>query len=266
MTLRSIVVAGLAINSAAFAFPGAVAGRRDARRSSPAARVRMADDSVPAAARQPWELGRFARQAWFFNGPRLGGGGGGGAAVATPPAATLWSVASDDGAIVWGSLDDVVMGGASRSSWAVARDAGGSAFGRFSGSVTTANNGGFAGARTRTLAPPRDVSRSVGVALRVRGDGQRYKFIVRDDVDWNGVAWTVSFDTAADGTFKDVRLPFASFVPTKFAKTVRGGAPLDTSAICAFQLTLSKFEYDDSLNPSFRPGSFCLDVEALGMY
>ena len=112
MTLRSIVVAGLAINTAAFAFPGAVAGRRDARRSSPAARVRMADDSAPAAARQPWELGRFARQAWFFNGPRLGGGGGGsggGAAVATPPAATLWSVASDDGAIVWGSLDDVVM-------------------------------------------------------------------------------------------------------------------------------------------------------------
>ena len=205
--------------------------------------------------RVPWELGRFVRQAAFFNAPRFGV-----ATAAAPTDGSIWSASAPQG-IEWGSLDDVVMGGASRSEW---RAVDGRA--RFSGTVTTANNGGFAGVRTRPIAPPRDLSSFTGLVARVRGDGNRYKFIVRDDNDWNGIAWTQSFDTSADGKFRDVKLPFSEFVPTLYAKTATNARPLDTASICAVQLTLSKFEYDGGLNPNFQTGAFCLDVEQIRSY
>ena len=161
--------------------------------------------------RAPWELGRFVRQAAFFNAPSRFGGA---ATAAAPTDGSIWSASAPQG-IEWGSLDDVVMGGASRSEW---RAVDGRA--RFSGTVTTANNGGFARGAHALDRPPRDLSSFTGLVARVRGDGNRYKFIVRDDNDWNGIAWTQSFDTSADGKFRDVKLPFSEFVPDPYAKTV----------------------------------------------
>lgn len=64
---------------------------------------------------------------------------------------TLYDAAAGaQGEPTWGSLDDVVMGGASRSAWSW-EDAGGEGGDRpagvFSGEVTTANSGGFASVR-----------------------------------------------------------------------------------------------------------------------
>jgi hypothetical protein len=91
--------------------------------------------------------------------------------------------------------------------------------------VTTANSGGFAGIRSKTLTSPlgllrqyivfiyeyfhsnlkpkqiksnqikQDMSSCRGFLIKVKGDGQRYKFISRDDDQWNGIAWSYSFDT-----------------------------------------------------------------------
>ncbi|KAJ1630626.1 hypothetical protein T492DRAFT_871382 [Pavlovales sp. CCMP2436] len=44
-----------------------------------------------------------------------------------------------------------------------------------------------------------------------------------------------------------------------FAKTIRTEA-LKTDAIVAFQLSLSKFEYDGGLNPTFQEGPFALTL------
>lgn len=59
--------------------------------------------------------------------------------------------------------------------------------------------GGFASVRTRNLAPPLDVSPYGGMALRLFGDGQRYKFIMRSsevgdlaelrELCWLGFVW-----------------------------------------------------------------------------
>jgi hypothetical protein len=38
---------------------------------------------------------------------------------------------------------------------------------------------------------------------------------------------------------------------------------MDASAVFSMQLMLSKFEYDDKLNPSFRTGAFELPVGAM---
>lgn len=160
---------------------------------------------------------------------------------------------------VWGALDDVVMGGVSQSGIQFGADAA-----YFSGTVSTANSGGFASVRTRNFEPPIDLSAYTGIELRVKGDGNRYKFMLRSETRWDGIAYCYSFDTVAD-TWITIRIPFADLIPVFRAKTVNN-APIDLHHITAMQLMLSKFEYDGALNPHFQPGFFQLQVEAIGAY
>jgi hypothetical protein len=97
------------------------------------------------------------------------------------------------------------------------------------------------------------------------GKGQRLKLVLRDGEDWNGVAWSQSFDTVKDGSAAEVSLPFASFVPTKFARVVRSlqSKGLDTQNVMAVQLSYSKFEYDGDLNSNFNAGPFQVTIEAI---
>ena len=139
--------------------------------------------------------------------------------------------------------------------------------GVFSGVVSTDNNGGFAGCRSKALSPPLQLSSKSGLKMRVRGDSalRRYKAIVRDSYDWNGIAWSQSFDVPP-AEWCDVDLPFDQFVPTLFARTVPGGATVDKSQINTVQLTYSKFEYDSALNPNFEAGPFELQIENIRTY
>lgn len=160
---------------------------------------------------------------------------------------------------IWGALDDVVMGGVSQSGIQI-----GSATANFSGTVSTANSGGFASVRTRNFEPPLNLSEFDGIELRVKGDGNRYKFMLRTETRWDGVAHCYSFDTVAD-TWITVQIPFNAFTPVFRAKTV-SNSPIDPSHIHAMQLMLSKFEYDGKLNPQFQAGFFQLQVESIQAY
>ena len=134
----------------------------------------------------------------------------------------------------FGPLDDVVMGGVSKTDEYLVN-------GVFGGVVSTDNNGGFAGIRTKMFEPAREISSSAGFALKIKGDGNRYKFIIRDDEQWNGIAWSQSFDTKS-GERSTVKLPVSAFIPTRFAKTVTGGPPFNKRNLRGLQITLSKFE------------------------
>ncbi|CAI5467512.1 unnamed protein product [Closterium sp. Yama58-4] len=168
---------------------------------------------------------------------------------------------------LWGALDDVVMGGVSESALQYDKTAGegGLPAALFTGTVSTANSGGFVSVRTKNLSPPLDLSAYEGLEVRVRGDGQRYKLILRTTAAWDALGYTASFDTLA-GTWHTVRLPFSSFAPVFRARTVPGAPPLDTSNIASLQLMLSKFEYDGRLNPSFTPGPFTLPLTSIAAY
>lgn len=186
----------------------------------------------------------------------------------------------------WGPVDDVVMGGVSSSGFEVrpgAAEDGISPAGVFAGNVTTANNGGFASTRTRNLTPPLNVAAYDGIELKVRGDGQRYKCVIKIDTSWDGVGYTASFDTTAtessgnkdggDGgtaslssSWQTIKIPFSSLVPVFRAKTQYDAAPFDPSRVTSIQLMLSKFEYDGRLNPTFREGRFELPVEKIQAY
>ncbi|QSJ18600.1 CIA30 family protein [Nostoc sp. UHCC 0702] len=161
---------------------------------------------------------------------------------------------------IWGAVDDVVMGGVSSSNIQLVENA---AF--FTGNVSTANSGGFASVRTKNFDPPFNLSGYAGVKLRVKGDGQRYKFFLRTDTQWDGVGYSYSFDTVAN-TWIDVTIPFTDLTPVFRAKTVKDCPQIDSSKISSFQLMLSKFEYDNALNPKFSPGGFILQVESIKAY
>jgi hypothetical protein len=153
---------------------------------------------------------------------------------------------------------EVVMGGVSRSDLEP-----GQAFtGRWTGFVTSENNGGFAGIRTKLLKTPLDMSSCRGVIIKVKGDGKRYKCILRDDADWNGIAWSFSFDTTAGKTVA-IKVPFDELKPTRFARVNKDGKRINRAQIAALQLSLSKFEYDGVLNPRFKEGPFELTIQAI---
>lgn len=209
-----------------------------------------------------WNFPRFVQTAAFFNGPvevlrRLA------PTKPSPPRrdGLIWS-ADQPSLLEWGPLDDVVMGGVSQSTFAVERGCG-----VFSGTISTENNGGFAGCRSRAIVPALRLSDFSGVRLSVRGDGKRYKLIVRDDYSWNGIAWMYCFTTADGGEdeWQEVEAPFADFIPTLFARRVPG-AVLKTDSITAVQLTLSKFELDTELNPRFGTGPFQLELRSVVAY
>ncbi|MBW4694739.1 MAG: CIA30 family protein [Lyngbya sp. HA4199-MV5] len=160
----------------------------------------------------------------------------------------------------WGALDDVVMGGVSASTIQQADHAA-----LFTGNVSTSNSGGFASVRTRNLEPTLDLSGYEGIKLRVKGDGQRYKFLMRSDDKWDSIAYSHSFDTIA-GEWLDVQIPFKTLIPAFRAKTLTDAAPLNVSHICSLQLMLSKFEYDGNLNPHFTPGAFALELQSISAY
>jgi hypothetical protein len=180
-------------------------------------------------------------------------------------AAAAWAPGAG---VAWGALDDVVMGGASSSSFSELPAGGeaGAPCGIFAGRVTSANSGGFASARTRNFAPPLALGAYSGLQIRLRGDGNRYKLVLRCTPAWDGVGYTASFDADPAGEWVDVRLPWGAFVPVFRAKTAADAPPFDPESVHSLQLMLSKFDRDGALNPRFKEGPFELRVVRVGGY
>lgn len=167
----------------------------------------------------------------------------------------------------WGALDDVVMGGVSQSTLVIDPKGGenGGLTGIFKGNVSTANNGGFTSVRTKNFSVPEDLSAYDGLELRVKGDGRRYKLIVRTSSDWDTVGYTAGFDTV-EGQWQSIKLPFTSLRPVFRARTVSDAPPFDPHNIVSLQLMFSKFEYDGKLNPTFVEGPFQLPLSTILAY
>ena len=112
----------------------------------------------------------------------------------------------------WRSVDDVVMGGVSRSSLQPAAPG----IARFGGQVSLEHGGGFASVRTepRAWRP----SGATAIVLRCLGDGRTYKFTVRIDDGYDGVQYQARFQPAP-GDWTIVRLPIATFVATFRGRT-----------------------------------------------
>ena len=127
-------------------------------------------------------------------------------------------------AALWRPVDDVVMGGISRSRFEQAAPG----VARFSGHVSLENFGGFASVRT----PPRDW-RTAGARdflLRVRGDGKTYKFTIRTGDGFDGIQYQSRFTAPVDA-WTDVHLPVSGFVATFRGRRVPFAPSLDPAKV-----------------------------------
>ncbi len=107
------------------------------------------------------------------------------------------------GELEWSYLADTVMGGVSTGQ---ARMEGGAL--RLTGTVSTANNGGFI--QSRTAFEDGLPAGAQGLLIRVRGNGQRYFIHLRTRstrLPWQ--YYQAGFDTGAG--WQDIRLPFDAF-------------------------------------------------------
>jgi hypothetical protein len=224
----------------------------------------------PENSNSRWDLGRFAQTLTFFEAvpvlswlQRM--------FQSTPPPPVQQFLPGQSALIfdfptissinaTWGAVDDNVMGGVSDSRITLVPEGA-----DFIGNVSVQNSGGFASVRTRNFDPAIDLSGYQGIELQIRGDGQRYKFLMRSDIGWDSVAFAQSFDTVAD-RWITVKIPFDQMVPVFRAKTLKDGTKINLNSVRSLQLMLSKFEYDGLLNPTFQPGAFRMTVRSIGVY
>jgi len=149
----------------------------------------------------------------------------------------------------WRIINDTVMGGRSSSRMDVTER--GTAV--FSGTISLANNGGFA--HTRSMAAPYDLAAYDGIVVRLRGDGKMYKVTLRLDRAFDGVMYQAGFPTRA-GEWVETRLPFTDFVPTYHGNTLADRPPPDPSKIATIGFIVA----------DKQAGPFRLEIDWMGAY
>ena len=145
----------------------------------------------------------------------------------------------------WNIVNDSVMGGVSSSTVRVDKNAERLTF---SGNVSLENNGGFASTRSQWAAY--NLEAYDGIALRVRGDGNIYRFRIRTEAAGPGISYTALFETEA-GAWQEVYIPFAEMVPLYRGYVVNDAGALDASSVRSFGLMVS----------DKQQGEFLLEVD-----
>lgn len=107
--------------------------------------------------------------------------------------------------IGWRVVDDVVMGGKSNGDFKLNNEG----YAVFSGTVSTANNGGFSSLRHRF--DKIDVSKFHTLKIRVKGDGNKYQFRVKPN-QFNQFSYTTYFQTTT--VWQTVEIKLTDLTPT----------------------------------------------------
>jgi monofunctional biosynthetic peptidoglycan transglycosylase len=146
--------------------------------------------------------------------------------------------------VSWSVIDDVVMGGVSRSRMhRTERNTG-----LFEGELSLENNGGFASVRADLGRL--DLSGFTGLVLRVRGDGRTYQVRLRTDDRFDGIAYRARFATR-DDAWQTHRIAFDAFTPTFRGRNLSDVPPLDRRRI-----------HQLGFMPADRsPGPFSLEID-----
>ena len=131
----------------------------------------------------------------------------------------------------WQVVNDGVMGGVSTSRFQVSNG-----IAVFRGRVSLEQNGGFAS--VRSLPERHDLSECDAFVLRVRGDGQRYKFTVRASPSFDSAIYQTAF-TTVKGQWEEHRLPLKQFVPSLRGRVLSGEPALDPAKVTSVGFLIS---------------------------
>ena len=135
--------------------------------------------------------------------------------------ALMIPIAFDMDAGAWRSINDGVMGGLSSGGMTQLEEGL-----RFTGELSLENNGGFSSARSLV---EQDLTGATRVRLEVRGDGREYQFRIRQDSQFDGVAWRALFATTDE--WQTVEIALDEFNPVFRGRPVAGAGPVVASRI-----------------------------------
>lgn len=134
---------------------------------------------------------------------------------------TTTTISFDMEASAWRSINDGVMGGLSAGGM-MQSDEGL----RFTGELSLENNGGFSSVRRPV---EQDLSGTTSVLLEVRGDGREYQFRIRQDSQFDGVAWRAMFNTTDE--WQVIEIVLSEFIPVFRGRKVTEAGPVVASDI-----------------------------------
>jgi NADH dehydrogenase [ubiquinone] 1 alpha subcomplex assembly factor 1 len=127
----------------------------------------------------------------------------------------------------WRTINDPVMGGMSQSSFQVTEKK----TALFSGIVSLKNSGGFAS--VSSLPSDYNLSGFAGIAIRVKGDGKRYKFTIKTDTAFTGFTYQSPFSTIK-GEWTVIYAPFKNYVPSFRGSVMKDAEPIDANKVKSF--------------------------------
>ena len=149
----------------------------------------------------------------------------------------------------WMVVNDVVMGGVSRSNLKLHSDG----YLLFDGEVSTNYGGGFASVRTDYKNW--EIEKYEGFILRVKGDGKTYQFRCRLGNNINQIAYRHYFQ-ADNEDWQEIILPFKEFLPTYRGRVLTNIPQLDPKEIKQFGFMISDKQV----------GKFNLKIDWIGVY
>ena len=149
----------------------------------------------------------------------------------------------------WRPINDTVMGGISESRLQLTKD--GNAL--FTGNVSLENYGGFASLQSKPSNY--DFSGYEGILIRVKGDGKRYKFSIKNNTFLDSPRYQATFNTEG-GVWTTIRIPFHTMVPTFRGTVLTNESTVDITNVKSFGLLIA----------DKQEGSFRLEIDWIKAY
>ena len=165
------------------------------------------------------------------------------AVLADDDPATLFDFSKPDAAKQWQTINDGVMGGRSDGRFKINEHKNM----EFFGTLSLANNGGFAS--VRSSGSNLGLVKSDAIVARVRGDGREYNLNLYTPSRRIAFSYRATFETRKD-EWIEVRVPLEDFVATSFGRVI-GNQALDPGEVNGLGILLG----------DKKAGPFKLEVE-----
>lgn len=159
----------------------------------------------------------------------------------------LFTFKGTDAARQWQTVNDGVMGGRSDGRFQINADTNL----EFLGTLSLANNGGFASVRSRGTAM--NLKSGDSIVMKVRGDGRQYTLNLYTPARRMAFSYRVTFPTT-NGEWTEVSVPLTKFVATSFGRVV-SNAPLQPTKVSGVGVLLG----------DKKPGPFKLEIESISV-
>ncbi len=186
------------------------------------------------------------------------------AADELPEASSPHLLITGDGFQDWVSLNDTIMGGASRAGTRLSPE------GLWLEGEVVERGGGFVSCRSSLYRPPLDLSGCQGLRLHIDGEGRTLKLAVAcsdgvmglTEMIPGGLRWVAPMATQSQGT-TSVEVLFADLQPVIRAKPVSLPLRFNGSAITRLQVLHSRFDEGGGANSGFRSGPIRLLIRSI---